>query len=590
MPDPFMSETPPNIWKRPWKGPAKVLAWFGLLVAASFVALYCIALLTAKNASAPELTSMALAVSLVLAGLVTAGFFFVRWLCSWRNFRRFLFVVTCLVTLVALFYAQENWRGRRAWQNYRRECEARGEKFSLAALAPRAVPDEKNFALTPLLKPAMDFTQGPNGTVWHDTNGVARLERISAELAPARYTNDHLVLGSVEKGTFANLSACAEFYRGNTNYPQAPGSASASDTILVALGRFGSELDELREAAATRPYSRFAIPYDYEPPWGILIPHLARVKGLTTLTHVRAMAELEAGGPVEAFADLNLGLRLSDCIDQEPLLIDHLVRVASMAINLQTIREGLVRHTWTDAQLAELEKHLASVHLLAEYLLAMRGERALETQGMDYLRRQGFRTNPMDYLGSEDGASASTPGLPFNPMPAGWYYQNMLTGSRMFDKFTFPAVDAQAHRVFPQVSEAGARALQEMRTGPYTLFVKLLFPALGRAVQRSARMQTYVDAARVACALERYRLAKGRLPDTLEELIPGFVSRLPNDVIDGKSLRYRHAADGSYVLYSVGWNQTDEGGKVAWSDRNREKPAVDITEGDWVWSLPGHER
>ena len=45
-----------------------------------------------------------------------------------------------------------------------------------------------------------------------------------------------------------------------------------------------------------------------------------------------------------------------------------------------------------DEQLAELEKYLASVNLLAEYALSMRGERACSTRGLDWLRRQGFQT------------------------------------------------------------------------------------------------------------------------------------------------------------------------------------------------------
>src|SRR5262249_21778859 len=130
----------------------------------------------------------------------------------------------------------------------------------------------------------------------------------------------------------------------------------------------------------------------------ILLPHLARLKALTLLVHVHATAELEAGNPAEAFEDLKLGLRLSDTMHDEPLLIDHLVRVATMAINLQTVREGLIRHAWSESQLIELESYLASINLLSEYRLAMRGERAFSIAGLEYLRRLGPRANPMEYL------------------------------------------------------------------------------------------------------------------------------------------------------------------------------------------------
>jgi len=353
---------------------------------------------------------------------------------------------------------------------------------------------------------------------------------------------------------------------------------------LAALGKFAPELKELREAAASRPDSRFPIQYDYEPSWAILLPHLAPMKRVTVLTHVRATAELEAARSAEAFDDLKLGLRFSDSIRGEPILIDHLVRLATLGIDLQTVREGLARHAWNEAQLAELETYLASVDLLAEYKLAMRGERALTTEGLNYLRRQGFRGDPMDYLGDEEGRSASAP--PLNLMPSGWFYQNMLTISRMFQEFILPAVDERARRVSPEVSENGGRARAELRWGPYTSFAKLLLPALERPVRKSARTQTYVDSTRVACAVERFRLANGRLPDTLAVLTPALIDAIPKDVIDGQPLRYRRNPDGGFLLYSVGWNQKDDGGQIAWTTQ-KKGASVDATQGDWVWQMSG---
>jgi hypothetical protein len=579
-----MNETPISIWKRPWRGPARALAWFGLLVAASFMIVCCFAFVTGAEPRDPGLIFYAVIISVALAGLAVGGFLFLRWLCCWRNLRRFLFVVACLITFVAVAYAEENWRGKYAWQRYRREWEARGEKFTIAALVPPPVPDEQNFALMPLLKPVLDYTQGPAGLVWHDTNGIARLEKISAQLQPKRDTNDHLVLGSPEKGTFADLTACAEFYGGNTNYPQAPAAAIPAEVVLVALGKFAPELKEFHEAAFTRPYSRFPIHYDSEPTWAILLPHLARVKSLATLTSVRATAELEAGRSADAFEDLKLGLRFSDSVRDEPILIDHLVRVAALGINLQTLKEGLLRHAWTEPQLGELESYLGSLDLLAEYELAMRGERACSTAGLDYVRRQGFRGNPMDYIGN--GGVGSAP--PFNLIPSGWFYQNMLTISRLFQDFYLPAVDARAHRVFPEVSENAGRTISELRRGPYTFFAEIFLPSLEKVAAKSARMQTYVDAARVASALERCRLADGRLPDNLDALTPRLLQRIPNDLIDGEPLRYRRTSEAGYLLYSIGWNRTDEGGEVAWIKQKKDTN-VDVTQGDWVWQMTARE-
>ena len=49
-------------------------------------------------------------------------------------------------------------------------------------------------------------------------------------------------------------------------------------------------------------------------------------------------------------------------------------------------------------------------------------------------------------------------------------------------------------------------------------------------MKKFARIQADVDLARVACALERYRLAHGSYPETLDALAPQFIEKLPHDL------------------------------------------------------------
>lgn len=578
-----MDDKTQSLWKRPLTGKRKRYAWLALFVAVVLVTFSLGVIGDNGRPGKVELMGISLIVGAVVTLVVYLLVSFVSWICCWRNLRRFAFGMACFVTLIALAYFIENLRGRSAWLKHRAVWESKGETFSIAELAPRPVPDEQNFALTPLLKPALAYAHSSTGLVWLDTNGLARLDRFRADLTSDREQNNKLVFGSLEKGTFTDLSVCREFYRGNTNYPQPAKSGSAAEDVLCAMGKFDTEFKELHEALHSRPLTRFPIEYEYEPPWEILLPHLARVKGITTVTHVRATAWLEAGRSAEALEDLKLGLRLSDSIRDEPLLIDHLVRIAALGINLQTVREGLVRHAWSDAQLVEIEKQLARVDLLAEYKLAQRGERALSTSGLDWLRRQGFRANTFNYLGSDEGAGAwETVSVLF---PSGWLHQNMLTISQMHQEFTLAAADEKTRRVFPDVCDRLDSVVEKMRIRPYTMFAKLLMPALSKAVRRSARMQTSVEAAIVACALERHRLANGALPESLDALGPRFLEKIPTDLIDGKPLRYRLETGGGYRLYSIGWNQTDEGGELAW--HSGKDPGVDIAKGDWVWQMPG---
>src|SRR5258705_10157865 len=54
---------------------------------------------------------------------------FFRWLFSWRGVRRILIVLAWTATIIALLYAEENWRGRRKWNTTRKQLEARGEQL-----------------------------------------------------------------------------------------------------------------------------------------------------------------------------------------------------------------------------------------------------------------------------------------------------------------------------------------------------------------------------------------------------------------------------------------------------------------------------
>ena len=92
-----------------------------------------------------------------------------------------------------------------------------------------------------------------------------------------------------------------------------------------------------------------------------------------------------------------------------------------------------------------------------------------------------------------------------------------------------------------------------------------------------------VNAAQTTCALERYRLAHGVYLETLDALVPRFIEKLPHDIIGGQLLKYRRTDGGKFLLYSVGWNETDDGGKVA---IRKGGITVDPENGDWVWEYP----
>jgi hypothetical protein len=112
----------------------------------------------------------------------------------------------------------------------------------------------------------------------------------------------------------------------------------------------------------------------------------------------------------------------------------------------------------------------------------------------------------------------------------------------------------------------------------YTIFARMIMPAVSRLPRIACQAQSAGDMAAIAIASERYRLAAGTLPAALDALVPQYLAKVPLDPIDRQPLRYR-PADGAYVLYSVGANGVDDGGQVA----HTGKADVGFDKGDWVW-------
>ncbi len=106
------------------------------------------------------------------------------------------------------------------------------------------------------------------------------------------------------------------------------------------------------------------------------------------------------------------------------------------------------------------------------------------------------------------------------------------------------------------------------------------------AVRKFAYSQAQIDMARIACRLERYRLAHGRFPATLDALVPVHGTELPHDVITGLPYIYRLDKDGNYTLYSVGWNQKDDGGDITGGSGSGTVSYPSDQSNDWLW--PNH--
>jgi hypothetical protein len=511
---------------------------------------------------------------------VRKGFF--RRLMSWRGA---LFLLAAFITLAALLLAEENWRGARAWQNYKREMEAKGERFDIARLIPPKVPDDQNFAMTPYFAPVFNLPpevlRQPPKLVTNMVNGrevvepmqIVRGTNIASHLPdpdlPPHRAGWHF-------GSAADLIAWAVAFQDTnsaTPRPEITDPVQAASIVLENMKPYEPTLAEL-QSANERPYCRFNIPYEEwdNPQVGsALMEHFAMIKELYRLLSLHAEAGMVSGRTGQALNDINVMFRVDDGLKDEPLLISQLVRLACVSILLQPVGEGLAEHRWSEAQLLTLQDRLQKTDLIASIVQSVYGER-------DICVNQRF-----------DHGNLHTDGLDLFSH-SGWGRLEQLNINLAFHNMVLPRIDLAAREINPSVNRSIDLAFKKFADGnwfhlvviQHAIFAKMMLPAYSRVPQKAAFAQSEVDMAMLACALERYRLAEGQYPEELNALVPRFVAVLPHDIINGQPLKYRRADNGRFILYSVGWNEKDDGGVVA---TNKDKHQ-DILQGDWVWQYP----
>jgi hypothetical protein len=524
-----------------------------------------------------------------LATLLPSMQRFVKWISSWRVIRRGLIVLAWMVTIIALFYGEEDWRGRHAWNKYSDALTAKGEVLDLKAFIPKPVPDAENFAATPEIQSwFIRYTNGGAGTysnMWATDNFGSAGGMVSGDVSklPPRLTDLvawKMAFAAVQAGT---EKPAQDFKSGNAA-PEA--RAEAARAVLEALKPLEPRLEELR-AASSRPGVHYPVIYDLENPWGILLPHISNIKGVCLRLDLRACAELAAGQSDRALDDVKLMLRMGDSLEHEPFLISYLYRLATFQIAAHTIWEGLAEHRWSDAQLKELLGLLQKYDFIADLKPPLDEERASGILTADLLAAGKFSLNELTTdTNPTRGSAANAFG---KIMPHGWFEMEKLNYCRLFNLQLEGDFDVSAKRVFPEKITSNMKALDQAFAGrnPFTtiftrhqLLAAVMVPALGNVHRLGAMAQVAAEEAMLACALERYRLAHSQFPDKLDALTLDFISGLPHDVITGNSYKYQRTAD-SFLLYSVGWNETDDGGKVV-----MKGSSLDPTEGDWVWQYP----
>ena len=458
----------------------------------------------------------------------------------WRT----IIVLGGFTLLVAIFYAEENWRGKRAWENCKRELEARGEIVDWDKLIPPPVLDDQNFFKAPKMQEW--FVNN-----WHsDTNELAdRLRDVKFQAMTASVS------------TATNLIQTAD---------------EAKD-YLVWSDQSKPDFDLIGDALK-RPYARME--GDYREPIIIPIPDFVSIRVVAQMLSQRAHCYLLLGQPNKALDELTLLNNLRRTMEAAPsgkpiTSIAMSINLAAAGIYLNTISDGLHLHTWREPQLVSLQRQLKKINFAP--IVAKSFE--LESATWCWTFKNLLRKYPNDPSLWQNLKHFRFPWG--NYMPSGWVYQNMVTIAKLQSKLV-DSTDFENGTILPERIETERRQAKEIHNhfSFYTFLARFATDAdLSKIWQTTAHNQTLVNEAQIACALERCHLAHGKYPETLDALAPQFIEKIPHDIIGGQPLHYRRTDDGKFLLYSVGWNEIDDGGQEPLTKGG----VIDYTNGDWVW-------
>jgi len=449
----------------------------------------------------------------------------------WKTARRVLIGLAVLATLIAVVWLIENIRGKRAWEKFKAEMDAAGETLNPMDLLPDPVPDDQNFAMTPLLAPLLDYTYHkveppesgsfPNGVfngqeaVWNDPEGKKRIDDLYGIGQPKQ-----AIRSNRHKRRLTDLAAWQAYIRSEQKFTLPTEQLS-------------------KEIVSTNAAS-----------------------GASVMSYNTNLAAEE----------ILLIIRFTESFRDEPVLISGLVYNAMISQVGNLVWEGIARKQWTAEHLAAIETRFRAVNFIADFRRHIRGERTFAIGTL------------VSYQKDLGALSPDAAGLIFKLAPSGIFYQNMVYLGRMYEDYLLVPVDAEKRLVdLQKMDDAEARFIAgySKKFHPYRVLAKVMFPAMSQAVRKYAEGQTEVDQIRIACALEQFRAQHGKLPTELTELSPEFLATLPHDPLNGNDYKYRVEGD-EYVIYGVGANTVDDNGTVEWEDKDESRRDRDA--GDWVWN------
>ena len=333
---------------------------------------------------------------------------------------------------------------------------------------------------------------------------------------------------------------------------------------------------------------------------GVLMPNLSEFRGLAYALRLRAWLRAEQGRYQSAFADMKSCYRFGQHLKGDKLLIEQLVGIAIEAISVHTIRDIVGGYDIDSTVLADFQLNFEQIIADENFAISFKADKLFiydEIQrcftsdriGKGHLYLPRFikisdMSSNYEYEGELEDfiveALVSAPFLLMHPNKE----ETLRTANAFYDYYEKLSLKTalQGHIE----SEDMDKKVEVFLKGNY--FLNILTPAVLRVIQISHRLPVDVKGALAMIAIFRYKADKGRYPQDLNQLLTtGYLKQMPIDSYSDRPLVYKKTED-NFMLYSIGPNFVDDGGKPGRDRKGRVK--LWMYEGDVVfWPQPESE-
>jgi len=323
---------------------------------------------------------------------------------------------------------------------------------------------------------------------------------------------------------------------------------------------------ELLHKGAAMEHSRY--PIDLSKGFEGLMPYFENIRQSTRLLKLEAILDAENGKPGQAADSITSAFGLARSLSKEPVLVSQLVRIACQELAVSTLEHAINRTEFTDEQLIDLSQSLVNAEDPCAMTRAFVGERCM---GLSIFKMPAAQIPPMLDMVSKRPHLMSAFEI--------WLYR--FEGVVDMDAIIYLDLMNDYIKVLklpPEQRQEAADAVDARidKTSRIHVLLHVIMPALSRCATIDVRFAAQFRTARTGLAIERYRLAAGKLPDTLADLMPTYLDAVPKDPFDGKDLRYKKLETG-FVVYSIGEDGNDDGGKERPRKRTGPPASWDVT-------------